>query len=169
MESSFVSLGSSFTGVRRLPLHRTVHCEHVMCPCVIGISHLFYHLLCLLLTGYTNLKVFWNSDLSSLSDGFVNGPILWVSRLTVKTRVVMTSLSCRSDVYGWLRTARNWGPAIVLPDKKYTNNVRLQYPYKTAGKITVDYILIFKFLDSEGNKKESEWISSWHCLISICY
>jgi len=40
--------------------------------------------------------------------------------------------------------------------KKYTNNVRLQYPYKTAGKITVDYILIFKFLDSEGNKKESE-------------
>jgi hypothetical protein len=34
---------------------------------------------------------------------------------------------------------------------KGTDNVRIQYPYKTAGKITLDYILIFKFLDSEGN------------------
>jgi hypothetical protein len=39
---------------------------------------------------------------------------------------------------------------------KYTNNVRLQYPCKTAGKITLDLILIFKFLDNDGDKKECE-------------
>jgi hypothetical protein len=42
------------------------------------------------------------------------------------------------------------------PINKYTKNVRLQYLYKTAGKIALDYILIFKFLDSEENKKESD-------------
>jgi hypothetical protein len=36
---------------------------------------------------------------------------------------------------------------------KCTNNVRLQYPYKIAGKIALDCIFIFKFLDSEGLKK----------------
>jgi hypothetical protein len=75
-EPSFVSLGSGFTGVRRLPLCRVVHCEYVMCPCIIGISHLNYHFLCRLLTGHTNLKDFWSSDLSSLSEGFLNGPLL---------------------------------------------------------------------------------------------
>jgi hypothetical protein len=117
-ESSFDSLGSRFTGIRLLPLHRMVRCEYVICPCIIGISHLHNHFLCRLLTGHTNLKDFWGSDLSSISEVFLNGPVLWVSWLMVRAWDVTTSLRCHSDVYGWLRTARNWGPAIVLPDKQ---------------------------------------------------
>jgi hypothetical protein len=77
----FITSGSRFAGVR-LPV---VHCEYfVMCPCIIGITHLEYHFLCRLLTGCTNIKCFWSSDLSSLSEGFLNEPLLWVSWRTAR-------------------------------------------------------------------------------------
>ena len=96
--TTFVSLGSKFAGVRRLLLHPMVHCEYSMlCLCVTGISHLDYHVLCRLFTRHTNLNDFWNSDLSSFSEDFLNGPVLWVSWRTVRTWDVTTALSCCSS------------------------------------------------------------------------
>jgi hypothetical protein len=37
----------------------------------------------------------------------------------------------------------------VNPNEQYTNNVQLQHPYKTAGKIMALYVVIFIFLDSK--------------------
>jgi hypothetical protein len=92
------------------------------CLCILGNSHF----LCQLLTGYSILKYSLSSDLPPLSEGFLNGPVLWVLWRTARTPDVNTALSRYSDVYKWLRTARNWGLAIVLPINKCTNNVWLQ-------------------------------------------
>ena len=118
-ETSFVSLSSVFGGVSRLPLHPVVRCEYfVFCPFITGISQQDYRFLCRLLTEYTNLKDFWSSDLSSLREGFLNGSLFYVSWRTARTTDVTTAFSRHSDVCGWLRTARHWRPAIVLPDKQ---------------------------------------------------
>jgi hypothetical protein len=34
---------------------------------------------------------------------------------------------------------------------------KVSQPYKTAGKITVLYILIFKFLEERDNRFRTEW------------
>jgi len=48
------------------------------CPYILGFIHLDCYFLCLLLTAYSKIKDFWNSDLPLLSEGFFNGPLLGV-------------------------------------------------------------------------------------------
>jgi len=45
-------------------------------PYILGIIHINPYLLCFLLIGYSKLKSLWSSDLPSLSEGFLNGPLL---------------------------------------------------------------------------------------------
>jgi hypothetical protein len=119
IESSFVTLGSRFAGVRRLSLHPMVKYGYlILCPRILGISQLDYHFLRLLLIGYSNLKDFWSNALPSVSGVFLNGPPLWVSWTTAKTRDVCITLYGHSNVYGQLRTARNWVLAIVVLHKR---------------------------------------------------
>ena len=91
------------------------------CLCILGNSHF----LCQLLTGYSKLKYSLNNDLPPFS-GFLNEHVLWVLWWTARTPNVITTLSRYSYVYKWLRTARNWGLAIVLLINKCNNSVWLQ-------------------------------------------
>jgi hypothetical protein len=103
------------------------------CPSILWISQLEYYFLCRLFTGYPKLKDFWNNDLPHFTKCFLNGPLLWVLWRTASTRDLCTALSRHSNVYGWLRTARNWGLVIVLPLNICANNVRLQN-YETLNE-----------------------------------
>ena len=85
-------------------------------PCILGISQLDCYFLRPMLTG--KLKYFWNNVLPPFTHGFFNEPLLWVLWRKASTREVFTALSSHSNVYGWLRTARTWGLAVVLPDKQ---------------------------------------------------
>jgi len=64
---------------------------------------------------------------------------------------VFTALSRRYTVHGWLRTARDWGLAVILVIDKYTKNVKLQYVILRerlggfsyiAGKVHILYRII---------------------------
>jgi len=114
MESSFVAWGSRFDGIRRLHLHSMYIMSISCCPCFLGISQLDILTLSVAQRVFETYR-FWSNDLPPLSEDFLNGPLLWVLWRTVKTGDVCTTLSGHSNVYGWLRTARNWGLAIVLP------------------------------------------------------
>ena len=48
----FVTLGSVFARVRRLPMRPVLHYEYFMLPCSLGIIQLAYHFLCRLLKGH---------------------------------------------------------------------------------------------------------------------
>jgi len=97
-------------------------------PCILTIIQLDYYCFCLLLTAYSKLKDFWRSDLPPHNEDFSNGPLLWVSWWTARTRDVSTALGLHSNVYGWLRTARNWLLEIFVPHKtNLQHNVRLQW------------------------------------------
>jgi len=100
-----------FFGVRRLTLHRM----GISFPCILGISRLDWYFLRPSFTG--NLQYFCSNDLPPSTHGFLNEPLLWVLWRTASTRELCTALSSHSNVYGWLRTARTWGLAVVLPDK----------------------------------------------------
>jgi len=44
IEYSFVTLGSRFDGVKRMPYHLMLHYDYlVLCPCISGISDLHYY------------------------------------------------------------------------------------------------------------------------------
>jgi hypothetical protein len=88
------------------------------CTCILGISQLDYYYLCRLLTGYSKLKDFWSNDLPPLSEGFLNGPLLWVLWWMARNQDVCTTLSGHSNVYRWLQTAHNWGLAIFVSCKQ---------------------------------------------------
>ena len=90
----------------------------LLSPClfILGNSLLDYHFLCRLLTGYSKPKDSWSIDLPPLSEGVVNGLLLWVLWQTVRTGDVTTALNPYSNVYGWLRTARKWWLEVFLPD-----------------------------------------------------
>ena len=118
---------------RKLILSPCVQCFLVSgdCPCTVchimsiscypyflGIIQLDYYFLCLLLTAYSKIKDFWNSDLLLLSEGFFSGPLLGVLWRTASPRDVSTTFSLYSNVYRWLRAARNWGLAIVFSHKQ---------------------------------------------------
>ena len=115
----FVACGSRLAGVSRLHLH----CMYIMstscCPYVLGISQLDCYFLCWLLTRCSKIK---GPGAMSLSEGFLNGLLLWVLWWMVWTRDVTTVLSWHYNVYGWLRTGRNWGLAVVLPCKRLCKN-----------------------------------------------
>jgi len=64
-------------------------------------SQLDFHFLCRLLTGYSKLKDSWSNDLPPLSEGLVNGLLLWVLWQTARTRDVTVALSPYSNVYVW--------------------------------------------------------------------
>lgn len=84
------------------------------CLRILGISHLDYYFLCQLLAGCLKLQDFWSNDLPPLNEGFLTSLLLWVLWQRARTRNVCTTFSHNSNVYGWLRTARNWGLAIVF-------------------------------------------------------
>jgi hypothetical protein len=115
------TLGSRFTGVRRLPLHPMVNYEYlILCPYLWGISQLDSWFLCRSLTEYSKLRDFLEQRPSIPQRRFRE----WTSTvifMTTRTRNVFTSLSRHSVVYGWLRTGRNWGLSIVLPYKQISN------------------------------------------------
>jgi hypothetical protein len=97
-------------------------------PCILSIIQLDYYCFFRLFTGYSKLTDFWSSDLPPHNEGFLNWPLLWVSWWTARTWDVSTALSRYSNVYGWLRTARNWLLAIFVPHKtNMQHNVRLQW------------------------------------------
>jgi hypothetical protein len=98
IETSFATLGSRFDGVRRLPLLAMVNYVYLMlCPRILGTSQLHYRFLRLKLIGYSNFKDFWSNDLPSVSGVNLNGPPLWVLRLTARTPHVTTTLSLHSN------------------------------------------------------------------------
>jgi len=67
-ESSFVTFGSRFAGVKRSPLHPMAHYESItLCPCILEIGQLAYYFLGWLLRGYASFKDVWSNDLLSLS------------------------------------------------------------------------------------------------------
>ena len=88
------------------------------CACILGISQLDYYYLCWMITGYSKLKDFWSNDLPPLSEGFLNGPLLWVLWWMARNQDVCTALSHHSNVYRWLWTAHNWGLANFVPCKQ---------------------------------------------------
>jgi hypothetical protein len=86
---------------------------------ILGNSQPYYHLPCRLFTRYSQPNdSSWNNDLPPLSEGFLDGPLLWVLSQTVRIWNVNTTLCCSFTVCGWLRTARNWRLIIILPDKQ---------------------------------------------------
>ena len=88
------------------------------CLCILGKSQLNYHFLCWLHTRYSKIKDSYSNDLPPLSEGFLNGPLLWVLWQMARTLDGTTTLSHYSNVYRWLWTTSDWGLAIVLPDKQ---------------------------------------------------
>ena len=72
------------------------------CLYIPGNSQLDCHFLCRLLTGYSKLKDSWSKDLPLLSEGFVNGLLLWVLWQTARTRDVTIALSPYSNVQWYL-------------------------------------------------------------------
>lgn len=83
--------------------------------CISVISQLDCHFLRPLFA--VKPKYFWNNDLPHCTHGFFNEHLLCVLWRKASTREVFTAVSSHSNVHGWLRTARTWGLADVLPDK----------------------------------------------------
>jgi len=90
--------------------------------CILGISQLHCYFIRPSLAGYSKLKYFWSNDLPPCTHDFLNEPLLWVLWRTASTREVCTAPNSHSNVlvHGWLRTARTWGLAVILPDKQMT-------------------------------------------------
>ena len=88
------------------------------CTCILWISKLDFYYLCQVITGYSRLKDFWSNDLPPLSEGSLNGPLLWVLWWIARNEDVCTTLNYHSNVYRWLQTAHNLGLANFVPRKQ---------------------------------------------------
>jgi hypothetical protein len=97
METSFVALGSSFAGVRRLPFRPALHHEYCTLPCSLGIIQLGYHFLCRLLTGYRLSAAQWRF-------------LEWTS--------IVSFVTDSNDSKSVHCTVSNWGLEIILPRKQ---------------------------------------------------
>jgi len=116
----------------------------MLCLCIVGTSQPECNHLSRLLTGYSKLDDFWSNDLPSLRQVVLNGPLLWLLWRTLGTRDVTSALSRHSDVYGWFRTARNWGLAVGVPHKQM--NVTIQCSTeRVAGLAAILHITLYHY------------------------
>jgi len=137
IQSSYITWGSNFTGVRGLPLYTILYYDYLCC------AHAFYELASQNTIYFVScsqciwvLKDFWRNVCPS-REVLMNGPQFWVLWRTAGTRDVSTTLIRHSIVYGWPRIARNWSLAIVFSD---------QQMYKTmCGCSTIDIISAYRY------------------------
>jgi hypothetical protein len=87
----------------------------LLSPClrILENSQLDYHF-----PGYSKIKDYESNDPPPLSEGSLNGLLLWVLCQMARTPDLTTKLRCYSNVHRWLGTTSNWGLVIVLPDKQ---------------------------------------------------
>jgi hypothetical protein len=111
------------------------------CLCLIGNSQLGYHFFVGSSQGIRNLT-FSSTPRWIL----LKRPLLWILGRTARPRDMNTILRCYYNVYGWLRTAPDWGLAIVLPDEHIYQQcsakicackwIRRYHPEKTEGELS---------------------------------